>query len=165
MFETFPTCNPLSLFNLKLRLQWNYEAPHCSGCMCPGSFESRSLRGSPHAALGTAGFHHVNQPCATTLKCHLKSLYLIRNVKSNTFSLFMVMWFCLLICDSSTSSWDVLPSNRPAPMPRSPLKTLTLNWFLTTSLCHNHPFIVTHPLGLDFNTSLRVLVLKQVTGK
>lgn len=37
--------------------------------------------------------------------------------------------FCLLICDSSTSSWDVLPSNRPAPMPRS---TLTFS-FQTSS--------------------------------
>lgn len=34
-----------------------------------------------------------------------------------------VMWF--LSCDSSTSSWDILPSNRPAPTPRSLFRIMT----------------------------------------
>ena len=75
--------------------------------------------GSLHTPLGTICFHHIDQPCAITLKCHLESFYLIRNVKPNALSLFTFIWLCLLICDSSTSSWDVLPCNRPAPIQRS----------------------------------------------
>lgn len=53
-----------SLFNLQMRLQWNYDAPDCSRCPLDPCEEAFRL----HHALGTAGIHNVNPPSAYTLK-------------------------------------------------------------------------------------------------
>lgn len=69
------------------------------------------------------GFHPVVCNCFTTPPPVLPSP-LMRKCWTGCVSMLTGpcdFFFCLLICDSSTSSWDVLPSNRPAPMPRSRL--------------------------------------------
>lgn len=78
----------------------------------------------------------------------------------------LCFWSCdSVFRDSSTSSWDVLPSNRPAPMPRSPLNIMTFDLnILTSTSQRTYPFFNHHSqrpifnLRLDLNTTLSISV-------